>query len=234
MQLLKKSEVQAAKNLDRKREIDEGVKLAKRVDALRQAASTEEASLKHTRDAALAELHRDVAELVAQKTTLRGEIPVLQAQKAEALRPLDEEWHRLREFEASLAERDEETRAVEASNDTRAHILDLQDTNIALEKERTLNDRERSKKLLEEAFRDSERAKEIKAEAVASAKESDAQVRIREKALKIREGALLLRIIATDARGNSQDEREIEQNNRDRALNDKYETLLRTEARIKK
>lgn len=91
MQLLTKNEVADAKNLDRKREIDEGVKLALKVDALRQAAATEEARLNLVRASTLAQVQKDIADITQEKISLSKEVEVLEHRKVQALKPLEEE-----------------------------------------------------------------------------------------------------------------------------------------------
>lgn len=91
MILLTKNETLAAKNADRKREVDEGVKLAMRVDSLRKAASDEEARLRLTRDAAIEEVHRQTNEAIAGRDVVLKEVEELEKRRQDALEPIEAE-----------------------------------------------------------------------------------------------------------------------------------------------
>lgn len=73
MKLLSKSDVQKAKSLDRQREIDEGLKLARRVDALREIAAAEESSLAKFRIETIAKIHDEISILAAKRDELQIE-----------------------------------------------------------------------------------------------------------------------------------------------------------------
>lgn len=94
MRLLTKNEVQTLKNADRKREIDEGVKLAKKVDTLRKTSSEEESRLRLVREASTAQVLGDIARLVAEKTELEIGNSELKAERLKLEAPIDltEAW----------------------------------------------------------------------------------------------------------------------------------------------
>lgn len=92
MRLLQKSAVSQAKAVDRQREIDEGVKLAKRVDSLRQLSASEEKNLLNFRDKTMAAVRAEIAPLHQEKSVLLQDIESLKAQKKLLLQPLDEKW----------------------------------------------------------------------------------------------------------------------------------------------
>jgi hypothetical protein len=107
MRLLPKSEIHKLKAEAQKQSIDEGVKLAKRVDRLREVASEEEASLARFRTETLASINKDIVELDEQKSTLTGEIKHLFEVRNELLVPLDAEWDKVSEEKERLVKQQE-------------------------------------------------------------------------------------------------------------------------------
>ena len=105
MKLLAKSEVAKAKSVDRQREIAEGVKLAGRVDTLREIAVAEEASLSKFRRETIANINEELVKETKRLEGLRGEVKELESRKAEALAPLTDKWSELEELENSLDQR---------------------------------------------------------------------------------------------------------------------------------
>ena len=92
MRLLQKSAVIQAKAVDRQREVDEGAKLAKRVDSLRQLSATEEKNLLDFRDKTMAAVREEIAPIHYEKQVLLQDIEGLKVQKKLLLQPLDEKW----------------------------------------------------------------------------------------------------------------------------------------------
>jgi len=88
MKLLQKSDIVKAKALDRKMEIDEGVKLSRRVDTLREVHANEEASLDRFRRETLKAIHDEVTTESAKLDTLRSEVATIQEQRTLALKPI--------------------------------------------------------------------------------------------------------------------------------------------------
>lgn len=96
MRLLpRKVDIDRSKSLERKREIDEGVALAKRVDALRETAAAEAHQLAAYRQSATAQVQRDVDALLLEKDAIKSEIKEATVQLASLRVPLDTEWQQL-------------------------------------------------------------------------------------------------------------------------------------------
>lgn len=74
VRLLTKREVDVAKAKDRQREIDEGKKLADRVDALRRMAVEEEQKLELYRTQALSTIQEDINAKIIERDILLKEI----------------------------------------------------------------------------------------------------------------------------------------------------------------
>lgn len=100
MKLLAKSEVAKAKAADRQREVAEGLKLAGRVDSLREVAAHEEASLAKFRRETIEVIHAEIVAETYKRDLLIGEVSVLEDRKREALKPLDDQREELRQIEA--------------------------------------------------------------------------------------------------------------------------------------
>jgi hypothetical protein len=74
MRLLDKKTIAVQKSEERKKEIEEGVKLAKSIDALRETHAKEQVSLKNFRDAMLRSIKEEIDTLIKQKESLKEEI----------------------------------------------------------------------------------------------------------------------------------------------------------------
>ncbi len=90
MKLLDKQEVNKAKAQDRKREVDEGAKLARQVDALRAVTAKEQANLTKFREESLKTLRVEISDLAAKKLLLETNIVELEEERTKLLQPLDQ------------------------------------------------------------------------------------------------------------------------------------------------
>lgn len=135
IRLLQKSEIDKAKATDRKREIDEGVKLAKRVDSLREVQAQEEAALEKFRVATLSKIHDEIKKVSDEKGQLEQEVSILKREREEALRPITQE---LRELDLRRQRDDSLRISLNAEKDD----LDLRRVR-ADERERSIEVRER-------------------------------------------------------------------------------------------
>lgn len=108
IRLLNKREIDKAKAKDQRLEIQEGLKLAKRVDALRETAVEEELSLKKFREATIKNIHEELSTEGQKLETLKVEVKALESRKEEALKPLTEAWDTLRREQEALSKAEEE------------------------------------------------------------------------------------------------------------------------------
>lgn len=125
MRLLPKKEIDSQKAQERKAEIDEGVKLARRVDSLRELQATEEANLTKFRQASLAQLQMEIKPLEEQRDGLLREVTSLEERRAIALIPLDAEWQKLDREKALCTEKEEELREREIFLEQNIHEAEL-------------------------------------------------------------------------------------------------------------
>lgn len=95
MKLLPKSEVEKARATDKKREIDEGMKLAQRIDNLRETAALEEGELEKFRKETIKTIHEDITTESQRLDELKKKVSDLETRRQEALKPIFEEQERL-------------------------------------------------------------------------------------------------------------------------------------------
>jgi len=194
MKLLPKSDIAKAKSVDKQREIDEGMKLAKRVDSLREVAAAEEASLKKFRSETLQAINAEITANTTKRDELTQEVHSLEERKAEALKPLTKELETIKDSlelievksdlldkwkeaierkERELASRDE----LLSSRENVIH-LKLQDTDRRLAESATLRDNaERQNELASETLRKAQQDSSVK---IANALQREEWVKERE------------------------------------------------------
>lgn len=97
MQLLKKSAVQGELAQQRKQLIDEGVKIASKVDLLRQTLADLEVQQAQFVEKSRMELEAQTKTLFNEVVYRKQEIESLEEQKRLLLIPLDEEWNKVQE-----------------------------------------------------------------------------------------------------------------------------------------
>lgn len=79
MKLLKKEDIQQDYALERKLQIDEGMRLAHKIDSLRKSYVEEEQKLKIFREESLRAILAEINPLILKRQKLEAEIKALQA-----------------------------------------------------------------------------------------------------------------------------------------------------------
>jgi hypothetical protein len=102
MRLLPKQEVSILQASKKRAEIDEGLKLARRVDSLREIAATEEASLALFREKTLKAISADIKELETERSGVQSEVISLRNEIAEGTKVLDVRESALKQAELAL------------------------------------------------------------------------------------------------------------------------------------
>lgn len=123
MKLLNKDDIAHKKAQERQREVEEGLKLAKKVDSLREVRAAEEVALHTFRDETLKTIKASIVELEARAAILRAEVVKLEKRKAEALEPLTN-------LENQLAIKEKLLIALEAELLQRGAVLDTNERNF--------------------------------------------------------------------------------------------------------
>lgn len=198
--LLSKPEIARHKSIERQREIDEGMKLAGRVDGLRETAAQEETSLMLFRKKTLDRIGDELIAAAAERTTILAEIKRLNREREEALAPLTAELEAIeagkKELEARKLELDTRENAVINSEAiVNADRIEAKDT-----QERAAKERLRARDLLHEAATAKEgtaqKLKEvslIKEEVVSFKIKTEANLANRENAITEREKSCILK-----------------------------------------
>lgn len=96
---------------EQKQSVDEGKKLAQRVDTLRELAAIEESSLEKFRSETLEQIHKETTEAATKRDALLGEVRELEAAKKEALQPLTRELELIDQAREELAKKTAENAA---------------------------------------------------------------------------------------------------------------------------
>lgn len=232
MKLLAKQQLQDDLSLQKKMEIDQGVVIARKVDVLRETYATLEKQYndfmvhsKEERNRILGELDYDINE---KNKLLKG----LDEQRKLLLKPLDDEWAKLKEEQKEhtlnieglslkqneLSKKEEGIKKEEERlGKEGGTIKDIQ-LSTAHDRDRAVEARRKGEQVLEEANRFLVKTKEdlSESERVLSLKEKDnntwaSALDRREKLLQIKEQQL---------------------SDKERFVNDKYQTMLRTQQRL--
>ena len=232
LRLLQKREVDRAKTLDRKREIDEGAKLAQKVDDLRRLYSTEEKTLRDFRDKSLKVVLEDISRLSADKEALQSEVKALEHRKVRALIPVKIELEKLPQAKAQLAEVRSLLELEESIVVAEKRNMSARKADIKAEKERAADERAQSKQALREADDARTEAKKTLREAqqtsdsmLQRANQLAAEMMERETNLAYKEEGL-------NAQFKQLEKEKLGIINRERVLQDRYNTLQRTLNRL--
>ncbi len=193
MRLLQRSAVKIAKNLDTQREIEEGKKLAKRVDSLRELSSVEEKNLLAFRDQTMNTVRAELEPLHQEKRVLLQDIQRLETQRKLLLAPLDAKWEEVTkaqkivdDWEAELTARESAAAHLEDDNKLRSATLKKRNAVIA-EKEALVQE------IVETATKMVADAKEVLADARNEAQTTKMRSELATLSLVERETAVALR-----------------------------------------
>lgn len=151
LKLLKKSEIVVLKSQEKQREMDAGLKLAEKVDTLRETRATEEESLRLFREKTIAGIHEETKVLVQEKTVLEHEVAQLKEDRARALVPLDQAFAQIEENEKRLETVDTELKERAFLLAEREASHELQKKQILDEERRVVGEKKRADQLLAEA-----------------------------------------------------------------------------------
>jgi len=234
MKLLTQNQVFAQKSSERKAELDEGLKIAKRVDEVRLTLQKEQMALEKFRGETTKIVQAEINALLAKKDELTRENMIIERQNLNLKRPFDEEWElikmtRLNELDEKLydVERREKDLAKKEFDlgflekdikDAEARIMDQDKRSESALKSATEKEQEAHEILNQAKIRDANIQSEIDAKTKAF-KENEDKWKAWQMDLEVREEALKRSIQALVKR--------------ERFVNDKYRTLLRTEEAIK-
>lgn len=119
MRLLSKQEIDQKKAIEKQQTVQEGLKLAKNVDRLREVRADEEASLAAFREKTLKQIHEETEEARKERDSLKEEVRKLKKERQDALKPLTEEMALCEQKRRSNSEKHERLRKMELELDGR-------------------------------------------------------------------------------------------------------------------
>jgi len=215
-------------NLQRKLQVDEGVKIAKKVDVLRETLASLEEQHRKFIAGTRQDLINQTEGLERKKADLQGELVHLEERRKRLLEPLDKEWAKLYDKETILTKRlflfkDNEdklneresqiTKTEKSTEEDRYKILELK------------GETERANKEARQ-FRDEQ--KSIRDDIKRTKDNQDKDFFKVNKELNKRDDELIIQRKYLDLVKKNLDAREKELDDKDRAIKDKYATLQRT------
>lgn len=234
MKLLPKSELLQRKSDAKKMEIDEGVRLARKIDALRDTYNEEEKSLNKFRTETVSRIHQEISTEREKLSNLQKEVIELSDQRAELLIPLDKEWDELRmaqeELKASQKAIEHEwSQILKSEQDIKYRNQEIAKTlsrALSFEKKHAeiLKNTEDVNKLANAEFQESvqikERMEKLYEDMIKELRKRDSDLASKERDYIMKEAKLT--------------KRESELENGWKILNDRKETFERTINRLKK
>lgn len=233
MKLLRKSEVLALKESERAREAAEGVKIARRVDELRELQTNTAKKLDDFRDSTLRVITEEIKSLGAKRDSLANEVSVLQ-KKYDALLPgIPLKREAIKKREEAIATQEQVILAKEES--LRLQELDIYELKEAVKKNlaQAASTNESADNRLKDAFYKEgeasqalQRAQKVESNAVKAKEVQEMQLGERERAVARREGDFEIRVSIQEAK-----EREFEQERK--KLEDRRAMVERTLERLK-
>lgn len=233
MKLQGKKAIQNQANIQKKQQIDEGIKIATRVDDLRRTLAQEEQNLSFFRDRSIEALRKDIEPLVKERDSLKIEIKDLLEQKKILIDLPVEATNR------EIAERKAKIALIEEEMTEKNRILSQKEDQIA-EKWREVtaaNDKVKALKaeitsIHEQMLKDGKKTAEILEEAEQKLTQIREYCDGEKKKLDEYERKLELREVDLDNRERHVGEKEKDVANREIVLKDRYAVLQETITRL--
>lgn len=209
MKLLSKSDINTIKGTERQKEIQEGAKLAKKVDTLREVSAKEEENLKKFRDESLKILQVELDVKIKENERLDKEIAFKKEQKIKLEAPLDliNEWKKVAEDKKSNATLSSQLREMELQLINREMVVSAfgERENEIIQKEAKV------KSYLDEAVRSYEQTEDIRNQIEQKKIASDKDIAQKYSELSDKEQNIISReyVISKDKEQIAKDKKEI-------------------------
>lgn len=234
MKLLQKSTVASEQAIQKKAQIDEGVKLATRIDALRRTLADLERQHETYILGMENELKRRTEGLIEGVKDKMRELLEIEARRIKLLEPLAEKW-------SEVNEKEKEVNSILAQAQENAIVIEREKEKYLILGKKMKESQARTRIRERELSRVYAQAEENLEESVKVLKDAENKVDgqlslLRERSVKLdeRERMNNFDFMANKNQKTLLDDRESELSDRERQINDKYETLLRTINRTKK
>ncbi len=233
LKLLNRRELDSAKAKDRQKEIDEGKKLATRVDILRRTVADEERTLDQFRVTTVASIQTEIDGKIKEKDKLDEELAVRREERKALLKPLNAAWDDVNAQKESLAgetealsQRKSALNAQVSTNIERERQLRIEEGRIADDRKSAHEFVQKAKKMNKDAASDLMNARTQSEILLSNAQAIEQGVLKREKNVSLLEGLVEQRRKANDVITRKNDEDRVR-------LRDAYATLERIKNRLK-
>lgn len=193
LRLLPKSEVDKRKAQEKFRELQEGEKLAARVDSLREMVASEEAVFATYHQETLKKIQDDLQARYAQRDALDAEIEQRRQERARLLVPLDSRQHELDDFQRKLEARADELGQKEFDLSVRERVARQKEEKVAKDMQLAHDIAEKSQIARREAQNMLATAREDAAEMRNEAQRVIFEAENKLKSAEIKEKSLLIR-----------------------------------------
>lgn len=231
--LLEKQEIAQKKSNEKRLEIDEGLKLARKVDSLRETAAVEEAKLKKFRDESLRQIKSEITPWSRKLEDIKANVLHCEERRRKALEPITREMEELKSTREAITRMEDEAYKRTVILTDREEKIKEKEDDIKIQ----LRKIETKEAKADEHFENSEKAlaesKQVLADASQKARTIVREAKDRENEIITREAQVAVREREAMLREDANARKTKELNDRERFINDKYETLLRTEQRLK-
>lgn len=232
MKLFDKKTISNTLASQRKTQIEEGLSLAKKIDALRETLASLEAQQSAFIAGMKSELDRETKELSHERSILKQEVATLKEQRTQLQIPLDSKWNELHEREEAIFSHEEKLRndrdvfaRIVSDNTELSRQIEIEKGRAAEFSHSASENLVRSEEILEKAEERSNILRKKAKAIVELAEVRDEESVVREKRSLQEEQRLILREEILQ-------KRETKVSDDERRLKDRYDTLLKTTKRI--
>lgn len=185
--LLSKREVDAQKAKERQREVQEGSKLAKRVDDLRQLGAAEEKGLDQFRIKQLTQIQQEIDPKLEELAILNTTIQTRKDELKILNKPLTEKWTEVKAKEVQVKSKEESVVQSEGQLKLSIAANIQRERNNEIERQQIADERSRSTENLVQSERLHEETKKTLKEAREKSDVMNAALELREKEVRVRE-----------------------------------------------
>lgn len=233
LKLLDKRDIQAKKAKERSQEVAEGVKLARRIDALRETQAEEQSSLESFRVRTIETINKEIKALADTRDLLSGEVKNLEDRKKEALKPIDAELKKLEKEREEVNSKKIEIASSLKDIQEQTKILNKREKQIKRTEEITADLHLQSESLFNERNQRLSHAKEIEQEMALSQERHNSRLVSLEKEVvdKLSQAELTLSKARATLKKASEKEKELSE--KEVLLIDREQTLERSIIRLK-
>lgn len=229
MKLRDKKDVITQKANERKKEIDEGMKLAKNVDILRETVAKEQSNLRKFREESLKLIQLEIDSYSEEKKKLKRDVEALKEQKNNLIDiPIAAEWKKIEEKNRYLNDREIVLNTQKDELNQKEKELVQRKKTINIEDSKSVRMKKDAENTLNVALIKMGDADTMVFQAENKISSADRYVKEKQKLIVDRDITLSLKESNLSLRESSLDSREAALNDKEKQVNDRYETLLRT------